>query len=67
MRQVVSHLTMARRRRYRKPLLPGLWTVLAAFALMGSIGGLFWVLGKKTKINHVVPTPPAVNAVAKGK
>jgi H+/Cl- antiporter ClcA len=36
---------MARRRRFRKPLLPGLWTVLAAFALMGSIGGLFWLLG----------------------
>ncbi len=59
---------MARRRRYRKPLLPGLWTVLAAFALMGSIGGMFWVLGKKTKISRVGPSPPVtVGAVAKGK
>ncbi len=56
---------MARRRRYRKPLLPGLWTVLVAFALIGSIGGMFWVLGKKTKISRVAPTPPPV--VAKGK
>ena len=59
---------MARRRRYRKPLLPGLWTVLAAFALIGGIGGLFWVLGKKTKISRVVPASPAsVGTVAKGK
>lgn len=59
---------MARRRRYRKPLLPGLWTVMVAFALIGSIGGLFWVLGKKTKISRVGPTPTAtVGAVAKGK
>ncbi len=59
---------MARRRRYRKPLLPGLWTVLAAFVLIGSIGGLFWVLGKKTKISRVTPLPPAsVGTVAKGK
>ncbi|MBN8422300.1 MAG: hypothetical protein J0L73_25520 [Verrucomicrobia bacterium] len=57
---------MARRRRYRKPILPGLWTVLAAFALMGSIGGVFWVLGKKTHISRVVPPAPA-GAVAKGK
>ena len=56
---------MARRRRYRKPLLPGLWTVLAALALIGSIGGMFWVLGTKTKISRVAPTPPTV--VAKGK
>ena len=57
---------MARRRRYRKPLLPGLWTVVAAFALIGGIGGLFWVLGKKTKISRVVPPVP-VGVVAKGK
>ena len=56
---------MARRRRFRKPLLPGLWTVLAAFALIGCGGGLFWVLGKKTKISRVAPTPPP--AVAKRK
>ena len=65
MRQVVSHYAMARRRRFRKPLLPGLWTVLAALALIGSIGGMFWVLGTKTKISRVAPTPPPV--VAKGK
>lgn len=59
---------MARRRRYRKPILPGLWTVLAAFALIGSIGGVFWVLGKETKLSRVVPTSPApAGAVAKGK
>lgn len=59
---------MARRRRYRKPILPGLWTVLAAFALIGCIGGLFWVLGTKTKISRVAPTiPTTVGAVAKGK
>ena len=68
MRQVVSHYLMARRRRFRKPLLPGLWTVLAAFALIGCIGGMFWVLGKKTKISRVVPASPAsVGTVAKGK
>jgi hypothetical protein len=58
---------MARRRRYRKPLLPGLWTVLAAFALIGSIGGVFWVLGKKTKISRVGPPSTTPVAVAKGK
>lgn len=59
---------MARRRRYRKPLLPGLWTVVAAFALIGSIGGLSWVLGKKTKISRVTqPAPTTVGAVAKRK
>jgi hypothetical protein len=57
---------MARRRRYRKPILPGLWTVLAAFALIGCIGGLFWVLGTETKVSRVVPPAP-VRAVAKGK
>jgi hypothetical protein len=57
---------MARRRRYRKPLLPGLWTVLAAFALMGCIGGLFWVLATSTKLSRVAPPIP-VGAVAKGK
>ncbi|MCE2694784.1 MAG: hypothetical protein QE570_16445 [Verrucomicrobiota bacterium] len=55
---------MARRRRFRKPLLPGLWTVLAAFALIGSIGGLFRLLGTATKFTRVVPPAPAV---AKGK
>jgi hypothetical protein len=54
---------MARRRRFRKPLLPGLWTVMAAFALIGSIGGLFWLLGTVTKFSRVAPPP----AVAKGK
>ncbi|MBB5031186.1 hypothetical protein [Prosthecobacter vanneervenii] len=56
---------MARRRRRQKPLLPGLWTVLVAFALLGSIGGFYWVLGKKT---HLVrnDAPPAA-AVAKRK
>jgi hypothetical protein len=58
---------MARRRRYRKPLLPGLWTVLAAFALIGSIGGLFWVLGKKTKISRMGPSSATPVAVVKGK
>ena len=67
MRQVVSHSLMARRRRYRKPLIPGLWTVLVACVLLGSIGGLFWVLGKKTKIGRVNPSPAAVGAVAKRK
>ena len=66
MRQVVSQYAMARRRRYRKPILPGLWTVLAAFALIGSICGTFWVLGKKTKLSRVAPPAP-VGAVAKGK
>jgi len=56
---------MARRRRYRKPLLPGLWTVLVALALIGWTGGVYWVLGRKTKISRVAPTPPPV--VAKGK
>ena len=65
MRQVVSHYAMARRRRFRKPLLPGLWTVLAALALSGWSGGVYWVLGKKTKISRVAPMPPPV--VAKGK
>lgn len=52
---------MARRRRYRKPLIPGLWTVLVACVLLGSIGGVLWVLGKKTKISRVAPMPtPAV-------
>jgi hypothetical protein len=54
---------MARRRRFRKPLLPGLWTVMAAFALIGSIGGLFWLLGTATKLTRVAPPP----AVVKGK
>ena len=58
---------MARRRRYRKPLLPGLWTVLAAFALIGCIGGIFWVLGTETKISRVNALPGPVRAVAKGK
>jgi H+/Cl- antiporter ClcA len=65
MRQVVSHYTMARRRRHRKPLLPGLWTVLAAFALVGSIGGFYWVLGRGTRI--VRNDAPPVPAVAKRK
>ena len=58
---------MARRRRYRKPLIPGLWTVLVACVLLGSIGGMFWVLGKKTKISRVAPTPTPAGAVAKRK
>ncbi len=56
---------MARRRRYRKPLIPGLWTVLVAFALMGGIGGFAWLLGKGTRI--VRNDAPAVPAVAKRK
>ncbi|WP_395752406.1 hypothetical protein [Prosthecobacter sp.] len=56
---------MARRHRNRKPLLPGRWTVLAALVLIGSIGGLFWLLGTKTKISRVAPTPTP--AVAKRK
>ena len=56
---------MARRRRYRKPLIPGLWTVLVACMLLGSIGGMFWLLGKGTKISRVAPTPTP--AVAKRK
>lgn len=54
---------MARRRRLRKPLLPGLWSVTASLLLIGSVGGLFWVLGKGTQITRAAP--PA--AVAKGK
>ena len=54
---------MARRRRRRKPLLPGLCTVLAAFVLIGGIGGLYWLLGKSTQFTRVVPPVP----VAKGK
>jgi hypothetical protein len=38
--------------------------VLAAFALIGSIGGLFRLLGTATKFTRVVPPAPAV---AKGK
>lgn len=56
---------MARRRRYRKPLIPGLWTVLAACVLLGSIGGFYWVLGKKTRI--VRNEEPPVQAVTKRK
>ncbi len=56
---------MARRRRFRKPLLPGLWTVLAAFALIGCIGGLYWMLGNSTQFTRVAPSPAPV--VAKGK
>ncbi|MEZ5387533.1 MAG: hypothetical protein R3F13_18635 [Prosthecobacter sp.] len=44
---------MARRRRFRKPLLPGLWTVAAVLLLMGCIGGLFWVLGSSTQLTRV--------------
>ncbi|WP_395719220.1 hypothetical protein [Prosthecobacter sp.] len=58
---------MARRRRFRKPLLPGLWTVLATFALIGSIGGLFWLLSKSTQLTRVSTSPPSAPAVAKGK
>ena len=56
---------MARRRRFRKPLLPGLWTVLAAFVLIGGIGGLYWLLGKGTQLTRVAP--PVPKAIAKGK
>jgi hypothetical protein len=56
---------MARRRRRRKPLLPGLWTLLAAFALLGCISGFYWLLGKKTRI--VRNDAPPVPAVAKRK
>lgn len=56
---------MARRRRFRKPILPGLWTVLAAFVLMGCIGGLFWLLATSTQFTRLPST--AVPAVAKGK
>ncbi|WP_395746737.1 hypothetical protein [Prosthecobacter sp.] len=58
---------MARRRRYRKPLIPGLWTVLAAFALMGSICGFYWVLGHETKIVRNEAPASAVPVVAKKK
>ena len=64
MRQAVSQFRMARRRRFRKPILPGLWTVLAAFVLMGCIGGLFWLLATSTQFTRVAPPVPAV---AKGK
>ncbi|WP_395740188.1 hypothetical protein [Prosthecobacter sp.] len=56
---------MARRHRNRKPLIPGRWTVLAALVLLGSIGGLFWVLGTQTKLSRTAPKPPP--AVAKRK
>ncbi|MFO1481898.1 MAG: hypothetical protein U1F71_00910 [Verrucomicrobiaceae bacterium] len=59
---------MAKRRRLRKPLLPGLWSVLAALVLIGSIGGLFWMLGTVTQFSRVPPPVPAsAPAVAKGK
>ncbi|MBE2282903.1 MAG: hypothetical protein IAE77_05520 [Prosthecobacter sp.] len=54
---------MARRRRLCKPLLPGLWSATAALLLIGSIGGLFWLLGKGTHLTRV----PAPASVAKGK
>jgi len=54
---------MARRRRLHKPLLPGLWTVVVALILIGSVGGLFWVFGAAT---HLTRTPPPA-PVAKGK
>ncbi|MBL9180303.1 MAG: hypothetical protein JNM65_19730 [Verrucomicrobiaceae bacterium] len=54
---------MARRRRLHKPLLPGLWTGVAALILIGSIGGLFWVFGTATRLTRM-PTPAPV---AKGK
>ncbi|WP_294380060.1 hypothetical protein [Prosthecobacter sp.] len=57
---------MARRRRFRKPLVPGLWTVLAAFVLIGCIGGLFWGLAVATQFTRVSPSSTAA-AVAKGK
>ncbi len=59
---------MARRRRLHKPLIPGIWPVLAALVLIGSIGGVFWLLGKSTRLTRVSPTaPPPAPAVAKGK
>lgn len=63
MRQAVSQFPMARRRRTRKPLLPGLWSVAAGLLLIGAIGGLFWTLGKATQLRRVPTSPP----VAKNK
>lgn len=66
MRQAVSQFRMARRRRFRKPLLPGLWTVAAVLLLIGCIGGLFWLLGSFTEVIRVTPPQPKAT-VAKGK
>lgn len=50
---------MARRRRHRKPLLPGFGSVVLGLLLLGAIGGLFWALGKATEVKRVaVPTVP---------
>ncbi len=50
---------MARRRRHRKPLLPGFGSVVLGLLLLGAVGGLFWALGKVTEVKRVaVPTAP---------
>ncbi|MGV3662937.1 MAG: hypothetical protein ACO1TE_22320 [Prosthecobacter sp.] len=51
---------MARRRRLRKPLLPGLGSVVAGLLLLAAIGGLFWALGKGTVVSRVPPPAPVV-------
>lgn len=52
---------MARRRSRRliKPLLPGIWTLLAALLLVGSVWGVSWLGGKSLK---VLPPAPAKTA-----
>ncbi|HEY1050748.1 MAG TPA: hypothetical protein VGE39_13355 [Prosthecobacter sp.] len=51
---------MARRRRHRKPLLPGFGSVVLALLLLGAICGLFWALGKVTLVSRVPPPAPVV-------
>lgn len=52
---------MARRRRHRKPLLPGLGSVVMGLLLLGAICGLFWALGKVTVVSRVAtPSAPVV-------
>lgn len=53
---------MARRRRIRKPILPGFWAVAVALLLIGAIGGLFWLFGQTTEITRA---PALTGPVAK--
>ena len=47
--------------RHRKPLLPGLGSVVMGLLLLGAICGLFWALGKATIVSRVAAPAPVVN------